>query len=133
MGELACRLKIDRTGGVGPDCQRRRWRGISAEVSVCKSGPVESFNLFFFFQAEDGIRDDLVTGVQTCALPILCLRERAGKLRVNPAQFPEAAAIHSLVSRDTFCARDCQSVSSRSAACADQRYQIGRASCRERV
>src|SRR5258708_22643558 len=30
------------------------------------------FLCFFFFQAEDGIRDDLVTGVQTCALPI-CL------------------------------------------------------------
>src|SRR5438552_18812931 len=27
-------------------------------------------SIFFFFQAEDGIRDDLVTGVQTCALPI---------------------------------------------------------------
>src|SRR5215204_5044750 len=26
--------------------------------------------LFFFFQAEDGIRDHCVTGVQTCALPI---------------------------------------------------------------
>src|SRR5688500_19782979 len=26
--------------------------------------------LFFFFQAEDGIRDYKVTGVQTCALPI---------------------------------------------------------------
>src|SRR6201991_1026942 len=26
--------------------------------------------IFFFFQAEDGIRDKLVTGVQTCALPI---------------------------------------------------------------
>src|SRR5256886_7735443 len=26
---------------------------------------------FFFFQAEDGIRDLTVTGVQTCALPIL--------------------------------------------------------------
>src|SRR4051794_41769236 len=26
--------------------------------------------LFFFFQAEDGIRDGRVTGVQTCALPI---------------------------------------------------------------
>ena len=25
---------------------------------------------FFFFQAEDGIRGRLVTGVQTCALPI---------------------------------------------------------------
>src|SRR5687767_15197208 len=29
------------------------------------------FLYFFFFQAEDGIRDKLVTGVQTCALPIL--------------------------------------------------------------
>src|SRR5690606_40506274 len=28
------------------------------------------FILFFFFQAEDGIRDFHVTGVQTCALPI---------------------------------------------------------------
>src|SRR2546428_5391834 len=27
--------------------------------------------VFFFFQAEDGIRDLIVTGVQTCALPIL--------------------------------------------------------------
>src|SRR5258708_28649128 len=35
---------------------------MAASVSVCS---------FFFFQAEDGIRDDLVTGVQTCALPIL--------------------------------------------------------------
>src|SRR5207244_7035445 len=34
---------------------------------------------FFFFQAEDGIRDDLVTGVQTCALPIL--RYLARRLR----------------------------------------------------
>src|SRR5207244_5994616 len=31
---------------------------------------VEPTTFFFFFQAEDGIRDDLVTGVQTCALPI---------------------------------------------------------------
>src|SRR5437762_12153773 len=29
------------------------------------------FYFFFFFQAEDGIRDTSVTGVQTCALPIL--------------------------------------------------------------
>src|SRR5216683_6360470 len=28
------------------------------------------FFCFFFFQAEDGIRDLIVTGVQTCALPI---------------------------------------------------------------
>src|SRR5947208_14459230 len=31
---------------------------------------------FFFFQAEDGIRDDLVTGVQTCALPISWIGRR---------------------------------------------------------
>src|SRR2546425_13020412 len=30
---------------------------------------------FFFFQAEDGIRDKLVTGVQTCALPIWSMAE----------------------------------------------------------
>src|SRR2546425_2247261 len=35
---------------------------------VCSKSLVDSF--FFFFQAEDGIRDKLVTGVQTCALPI---------------------------------------------------------------
>src|SRR6266404_8400659 len=34
--------------------------------------------MFFFFQAEDGIRDKLVTGVQTCALPISKIE--AGKL-----------------------------------------------------
>src|SRR5256712_7517447 len=32
---------------------------------------------FFFFQAEDGIRDLIVTGVQTCALPILLRRAPA--------------------------------------------------------
>src|SRR2546430_7936079 len=32
--------------------------------------------LFFFFQAEDGIRDLTVTGVQTCALPISSFQRR---------------------------------------------------------
>src|SRR3989440_6253751 len=31
---------------------------------------LEFTRVFFFFQAEDGIRDLIVTGVQTCALPI---------------------------------------------------------------
>src|SRR5947209_14643040 len=40
------------------------------------------FFFFFFFQAEDGIRDIGVTGVQTCALPILA---RPGRPRTkNP-------------------------------------------------
>src|SRR5256885_3107321 len=40
----------------------------------------ELWPFFFFFQAEDGIRDYKVTGVQTCALPIW--RGRAGGQRV---------------------------------------------------
>src|SRR5687768_18232157 len=39
-------------------------------VSFCFVS-VSCFFFFFFFQAEDGIRDVAVTGVQTCALPIL--------------------------------------------------------------
>src|SRR5690348_7733747 len=38
---------------------------------------------FFFFQAEDGIRDGRVTGVQTCALPIYRLERRAGRVEVD--------------------------------------------------
>src|SRR2546426_9317919 len=34
------------------------------------------FSFSFFFQAEDGIRDYKVTGVQTCALPISFLSEQ---------------------------------------------------------
>src|SRR5260221_1393797 len=43
---------------------------------------VSFFVEFFFFQAEDGIRDHCVTGVQTCALPIwrrACAASRAGE------------------------------------------------------
>src|SRR5260370_25757626 len=38
---------------------------------------------FFFFQAEDGIRDSSVTGVQTCALPISVADEQYGTVRVR--------------------------------------------------
>src|SRR5207248_6319757 len=40
----------------------------------------------FFFQAEDGIRDRTVTGVQTCALPILSdpkLELYSGSVKIN--------------------------------------------------
>src|SRR5687767_15715821 len=50
-------------------------------MSRCEISEVMCENLmiavihFFFFQAEDGIRDKLVTGVQTCALPIWFIRK----------------------------------------------------------
>src|SRR5262249_59375255 len=46
-------------------------------ASVALVHLVCSLNIFFFFQAEDGIRYWSVTGVQTCALPISAHRRRA--------------------------------------------------------
>src|SRR2546421_928809 len=51
---------------------------------------------FFFFQAEDGIRDLIVTGVQTCALPILFERiEPPPYARVVPGAFkaPDSSVV----------------------------------------
>src|SRR3990170_4270826 len=48
-------------------------KNLSAPASTIPASVVEKTSteiLVIFFQAEDGIRDDLVTGVQTCALPI---------------------------------------------------------------
>src|SRR5207302_5172509 len=47
---------------------------------------------FFFFQAEDGIRDFHVTGVQTCALPILSSVELENAIMAHPKVL-EAAVI----------------------------------------
>src|SRR5256886_4348442 len=47
---------------------------------------VERRCLVFFFQAEDGIRDLTVTGVQTCALPISDARSRDVHTRNGPAR-----------------------------------------------
>src|SRR5256885_13102768 len=43
---------------------------MQSEWSVECDPKLYMLGLFFFFQAEDGIRDYKVTGVQTCALPI---------------------------------------------------------------
>src|SRR5207248_4740543 len=47
------------------------------------------FCFFFFFQAEDGIRDRTVTGVQTCALPIWRAQELASPLVARMLSFIE--------------------------------------------
>ena len=70
--------------------------------------------IFFFFQAEDGIRDWSVTGVQTCALPIYHLGQLSPDVTHNLltqiAQYElEGSVFLSLTG------------------------EIGRASCRERV
>src|SRR5438552_11060436 len=47
--------------------------------------------VLFFFQAEDGIRDDLVTGVQTCALPICRLRLDELFIETQPAHLQKSS------------------------------------------
>src|SRR5688572_31425929 len=46
---------------------------------MCDYGQGYTFLFFFFFQAEDGIRDLTVTGVQTCALPISAMGPQVWK------------------------------------------------------
>src|SRR5438552_6785483 len=93
----------------------------------------------FFFQAEDGIRDDLVTGVQTCALPIspgagrvgweerpeesLAVRPRARE-RMRSARRPGAWLAR---------APPCPSRAAPAPLLRRRAAEIGRASCRERV
>src|SRR5256885_6266552 len=47
------------------------------------------FCFFFFFQAEDGIRDYKVTGVQTCALPIYRVAGARFDVALRPARFAD--------------------------------------------
>ena len=70
--------------------------------------------MFFFFQAEDGIRDYDVTGVQTCALPICGLM--SGMATVARALKP-----------------DIEMVGVQAELYPSMYSEIGRASCRERV
>src|SRR5437867_6295560 len=66
-------------------------RGLTARSSFWSK-------FFFFFQAEDGIRDRTVTGVQTCALPISEQRRLRGRKhecgrRARPEARDEEAAV----------------------------------------
>src|SRR5699024_12144525 len=83
--------------------------------------------IFFFFQAEDGIRDRNVTGVQTCALPI-----SRGPPRVLAAFSGDAPSAPR--STPTTLTRVTLHVAPATDADVDEiADQIGRASCRERV
>src|SRR5256885_11031995 len=87
--------------------------------------------IFFFFQAEDGIRDYKVTGVQTCALPIsryLRLRFCWNSRSISRSVFSILLSI-SLVNS----ALDSPIVTDLLDHRCKLIMEIGRASCRERV
>src|SRR5262249_57865283 len=94
----------------------------------CSNAPLDTqviICVFFFFQAEDGIRDWSVTGVQTCALPIWDMRQaRASSSLSNTHAGP----------RPTPYTREPPCLLWRLLCRAPRvENQIGRASCRERV
>src|SRR5258708_15144753 len=63
--------------------------------------PALVFHVFFFFQAEDGIRDDLVTGVQTCALPISLCAQDAKVFQVEPGTHIPLSLINSVSTKNS--------------------------------
>src|SRR5690625_7738862 len=83
------------------------------------------FICFLFFQAEDGIRDGHVTGVQTCALPILkeTLKEHVKEL--NELTIYSEEELKSQVKSTKGYVEAIISII--------LQLEIGRASCRERV
>src|SRR2546430_11316616 len=85
--------------------------------------------VFFFFQAEDGIRDLTVTGVQTCALPIYRLRERLRRGR-GPAAAGRGDGEGAAGGDHDDDRGDCDQAGCRQGA--EELHEIGRASCRER-
>ena len=76
---------------------------------------MKSVVFLFFFQAEDGIRDTSVTGVQTCALPICNRGSYNGNNNVGRA--------NGNLNGNRVNGSDV----------GNQNGKIGRASCRERV
>src|SRR5699024_11957208 len=89
--------------------------------------------VFFFFQAEDGIRDRNVTGVQTCALPISRPSSTHEPGRGAWA-WPARPAAQRRAARPAGRAGDGPGPCSRGRGGRHRgRGKIGRASCRERV
>src|SRR5690625_6643481 len=82
----------------------------------------------FFFQAEDGIRDGHVTGVQTCALPILeesyGIQQETFIYAENSLRNKSILDIHNNIIRS--------GLEASSAIQGKADAEIGRASCRER-
>src|SRR5690606_39693041 len=94
-----------------------------------------TIHVCFFFQAEDGIRDFHVTGVQTCALPILA--EEEGAKLIYGGKRPELPEHlrNGYYLEPTIYVHD----NPRSRICQEEIFgpvvtiKIGRAACRERV
>src|SRR5205823_10570399 len=93
----------------------------------------------FFFQAEDGIRDKLVTGVQTCALPILKKKPRGVRMTSHnqqpqgPSPFDQQPERPITLNSSWTTTQPINTKSTPPQQTILPEQKIGRASCRERV
>src|SRR5919202_6739639 len=85
-------------------------------TGAAEKDPDPLYELIVFFQAEDGIRDHCVTGVQTCALPIWRCEGGAMAARSGRRRWQRSLAALAVAE-----------------IMAGLGGEIGRASCRERV
>src|SRR5258708_29582048 len=113
----------------------RRCSAVGSVGPICPliDGSSAFLSSFFFFQAEDGIRDDLVTGVQTCALPICTatVRRFCEQRLLEEILALEPDNLFILQKRLTVAVRRGDRKAIRETMA--QLNKIGRASCRERV
>src|SRR5256886_7882923 len=101
--------------------------------TYCFYHVVDALRVFFFFQAEDGIRVLTVTGVQTCALPIWLRAGRVDVLHRHDLRVAAAArsSLHTEHGPERRLPDAQRGVLAEPAK--RLRHEIGRASCRERV
>src|SRR5256885_11477249 len=92
-----------------------------------------SLSRFFFFQAEDGIRDYKVTGVQTCALPILEAGYDIGPVRGVLVLGTDGRGRNDQRQRHGWSNRDQRGGGWKAVVAGGGFTEIGRASCRGRV
>src|SRR5258706_9859980 len=95
---------------------------------------VRASDVFFFFQAEDGIRDWSVTGVQTCALPISAAGpggRRASRIAAALAAVITLGTPPGVSSHRTACRRQAAWVRSRDSCRRSEERRVGK-ECRSR-
>src|SRR5256885_3197891 len=117
-GNSADSSSASTTSTRSPGCRTRR--------------PCTRPSTLFFFQAEDGIRDYKVTGVQTCALPIFTDESHevtSDRRRVRAAEHGAHADVGPADRDERFLVE----AHARDVVALALWHEIGRASCRERV
>src|SRR4051794_18698110 len=119
IGRASCRERVEDSGGAvgvkkkkrvegrrgGDEARLAQRRALGAGLQQ-QGGVVddtgERVDDCFFFQAEDGIRDGRVTGVQTCALPIFDAAAEGRRVELRDKRFEIGAGAGATMGQDFY-------------------------------